>query len=251
MQHRLRYIKDAAIVYWLKEDELAKLAMRSEMVSYQRNTTIFFAYEQGNKIYLIKKGRVKLTRTSAAGREVILDILGPGEIFGELSMADEDIRSHSAVAVDNIRVFIIHRSDFEKLLKDHPETALRVLKLACLRRRELEMRLEDLIFQPLANRLALALLWQARRHGIWESDNCVSMHLTQSDLAHLIGASRESVTGHLAKFKRAGLLQTSYRAIQLIDFTGLMQTLSTDGDFEPLELVSVGSMPCPCRAEAG
>lgn len=237
MQRRLWYIKNAALFSWLKEEELQRLATNSEMVSCKRGSTFFFAHEQSDNIYLVKEGRVKLTRTSAEGREVILDILGPGEIFGELAIAGEEIRSHSAVAVDDALVCIITRADFEQLLKDHPEMALKVLKLVGLRRRELEMRLEDLIFQPLSNRLVLTLLWQARRHGIQEDGGSISMRLTQKDLAHLIGASREAVAEQLAEFKREGLLRTSYRAIQLMDIKGLMQTLSTDSELEYPDLM--------------
>jgi len=240
MQHRLSHIKSATLISWLQKGELSRLIRLAgccEMVSCRRNSTLFSAYERGNNIYLIKKGRVKLTRSSAVGREVILDILGPGEAFGGLLMADEEIYSHSAVAIENLQVFIITRPAFEKLLKDHPETALHTLTLASMRLRELEMRLEDLIFQPLANRLVLALLWQARRHGVQDEDGCIALQLTQSDLAHLIGASRESVADRLTQFKRAGLLRTSYRRVQLTDLKGLMQTLSTDSNFEYPELI--------------
>jgi len=232
MQRRLWYIKNAALFSWLQEDELQRLASRSEMVACKRNTTFFFAHEQSDNIYLVKQGRVKLTRTSAEGREVILDILGPGEIFGELAIAGEELRTHSAIAVDDALVCIITRQDFEQLLKDHPEMALRVLKLVGLRRRELEMRLEDLIFQPLANRLVLTLLWQARRHGVEADEGSVSLSLTQKDLAHLIGASREAVADQFGKFKHLGLLNTSYRRVKILDMKGLMRTLTTEADME-------------------
>jgi len=78
MQSRLWYIKNAALFSWLQEDELQRLAKQSEMVSCKKDTTFYFAHEQSDSIYLVKQGRVKLTRTSAEGREVILDILGPG-----------------------------------------------------------------------------------------------------------------------------------------------------------------------------
>lgn len=237
MERKLWYIKNAALFSWLKDDELQRLAQNSQMVSCKRSTTFFFAQEQSDSIYLVKEGRVKLTRTSAEGREVILDILGPGEIFGELAMVGEGMRTHSAVAVDDAMVCIITRTEFEKLLTSHPEMALRVLKLVGLRRRELEMRLEDLIFQPLANRLVITLLWQARRHGIKEDGGSVSMRLTQKDLAHLIGASREAVAEQLAEFKKADLLKTSYRTIQLTDIKGLMLTLSEETEVDYSELM--------------
>lgn len=239
MQRRLWYIKNAALFSWLQEDELQRLASRSEMVECKRNSSFYFAQEQSDCIYLVKQGRVKLTRTSVEGREIILDILGPGEIFGELAVAGEEIRTHSAGALDDALVCIITRRDFEELLCRHPEMALKVLKLVGLRRRELEMRLEDLIFQPLATRLALTLLWQARRHGVSENDGSVSLPLTQKDLAHLIGASREAVADQLAEFKQSGLIGTSYRKVKLLDMKGLMRTLTTEEDIDLPDLMSL------------
>lgn len=238
MKRRLWYIRNAALFSWLQEDELQKLATHSEMVACKKATTFFFAEEKSDSIYLVKQGRVKLSRTSLEGREIILDILGPGEIFGELAVVGEDLRSHSAVALDDALICIITRETFEGLLRRHPEMALRVLKLVGLRRRELEMRLEDLIFQPVANRLALTLLWQARRHGITAENNSIRLPLTQKDLAQLIGASREAVAGHIKKFKQAGLLKTSYRSIQLIDTKGLMRIISSDQEAELPELLA-------------
>ncbi len=215
MDRKLWYIKNAALFSWLEDEELKNLAERSKMSTCKRNTRLFFAEEQSDSIYLVKEGRIKLLRANVDGREVILDILGPGEIFGELALTDEELRSHSAEAIDDAMVCIISRGDFEGILQRHPEMALRVLKLIGLRRRELEMRLEDLVFQPLAGRLALALLWQAQRHGVTEADGHIRIRLTQTDLANLIGASREAVAEQLKEMKLLGLIKTSYRSIRL------------------------------------
>jgi CRP/FNR family transcriptional regulator len=221
MDRRLWYIKNAALFSWLEEEELQDLAMRSKMTSCRRNTRLFFAEEPSDSIYLVKEGRIKLLRANAEGREMILDILGPGEVFGELALVDEEFRSHSAEAIDDAMVCIISREHFEGILQRHPEMALRVLKLIGLRRRELEMRLEDLVFQPLSGRLALALLWQAQRHGVTEAGGVVRVPLTQTDLANLIGASREAVAEQLKAMRVQGLIKTSYRCIRLTDLEGL------------------------------
>ncbi|RLB65309.1 MAG: hypothetical protein DRH08_08175 [Deltaproteobacteria bacterium] len=221
MDRRLWYIKNAALFSWLEEEELQDLAMSSEMTSCRRNTRLFFAEEPSDNIYLVKEGRIKLLRANEDGREMILDILGPGEIFGEMALVDEEFRSHSAEAVDDALVCIISREHFEGILQRHPEMTLRVLKLIGLRRRELEMRLEDLVFQPLAGRLALGLLWQAKRHGVTETDGEIRIPLTQTDLANLIGASREAVAEQLKEMRLLGLLKTSYRSIKLTDLEGL------------------------------
>ncbi len=239
MQRRLWYIKNAALFSWLQDDELQRLAQQSEMVACKRNSSFYFAHQQSDSIYLVKQGRVKLTRTSAEGREIILDILGPGEIFGELAVAGEEVRTHSAAAIDDALVCIITRQEFEDLLVRHPEMALKVLKLVGLRRRELEMRLEDLVFQPVANRLVLTLLWQARRHGVKGADGSISLPLTQKDLAHLIGASREAVAEQLAEFKQQSFLETSYRRVKLTDIKGLMRTLAMEADIELPDLLNL------------
>lgn len=121
MERRLWYIKNATLFSWLEEEEQMELARRSEMVSCRRNTRLFFAEEPSDNIYLVKEGRVKLTRANSEGKEVILDILGPGEIFGELALAGEDSRSHNAAALEDALVCIISREDFEDLLKRHPQ----------------------------------------------------------------------------------------------------------------------------------
>jgi CRP-like cAMP-binding protein len=226
MEPRLWYIRNADMFSWLREDEQMALAQRSEMVSCKRNSRFFFAEETSDNIFLVKQGRVKLMRSSPEGREIILDILGPGEIFGELALTGEERRSHSAEALDDALVCIIAREEFEDLLRRHPEMALRVLKLIGLRRRELEMRLEDLVFQPLVCRLAVALLWQAQRHGVAETDGSVRVPLSQKDIAHLIGASREAVAEQLAVMKRQGLVKTSYRTIHLLDQASLKKFLA-------------------------
>lgn len=125
-------------------------------------------------------------------------------------------------------------------MKRHPEMALRVLKLVGLRRRELEMRLEDLIYQPVANRLVLTLLWQARRHGKRQADGSISLPLSQKDLAHLVGASREAVAEQIAEFRQAKLLGTGYRSLRLTDPKELMHTLTTEIEFDIAELLNIG-----------
>lgn len=239
MDRRLWYIKNTALFSWLAEEELQDLAAKSEMTSCRRNSQLFFAEEPSDDIYLVKEGRIKIMRINQEGREVILDILGPGEIFGELALIDEEYRSHSAEAVDDSLICIIRRKDFENILKRHPEMALRVLKLIGLRRRELEMRLEDLVFQPLAGRLALALLWQAQRHGVTEVDGNIRIPLTQSDLANLIGASREAAAEQLKEMRTLGLIKTSYRTIRIIELEGLKRYFAKSSKGADTKLIAI------------
>lgn len=142
------------------------MARTTQMVPCRKKEIFFFSDEPSQSVYLVKKGQIKLFRTTADGREIILDILGPGEIFGELALAGETSRSHSAEALEDGLVCILPRKIFEGLARRHPEFAFRIIKLIGLRFRALESRVEDLAFQNVHDRLLFTLGNLAKKHGI-------------------------------------------------------------------------------------
>lgn len=217
MSSKIWYLKNAKLFSWMDQAEIEDLARTTEMVSCRKKECFYFSDEPSQHVYLVKQGRIKLFRTTAEGREIILDILGPGEIFGELALAGEQTRSHSAEALEDGLVCIIPRSVFEELARRHPEFAFRIIKLIGFRFRALESRIEDLAFQTVQDRLLLTLGNLARKHGIPEENGAIRLPLTQADLAFLIGATREAVAEQLRELKQKRLLETSYRAIHLLD----------------------------------
>jgi CRP/FNR family transcriptional regulator len=217
MSSKIWYLKNARLFSWMDQTEIEELARTTEMVPCRKKEIFYFADEPSQNVYLVKQGRIKLFRTTAEGREIILDILGPGEIFGELALAAELTRSHSAEALEDGLICVIPRRIFEDLASRHPEFAFRLIKLIGFRFRALESRIEDLAFQSVQDRLLLTLRQLAAKHGIPEAKGAIRLPLTQADLAFLIGATREAVADQLRELKQKGLLETSYRAIHLLD----------------------------------
>jgi CRP-like cAMP-binding protein len=215
MESKIWYLKNADLFSWMSPEEIDELARTTEMVPCRKKEIFFFSEEPSRSVYLVKKGRIKLFRTTADGHEIILDILGPGEIFGELALSGEISRSHSAEALEDGLVCVLPRSIFEEMARRHPDFAFRIIKLIGLRFRELETRIEDLAFQSVQERLLLTLASLARKHGIPEGNGAVRLPVTQSNLAFLIGSTREAVAEQLKELKRQGLVETSYRAIHL------------------------------------
>jgi len=215
MQSKIWYLKRADLFKGLSESQMEELAANSDMLHCQRHHRFYFAEEASDSVYLVKEGRIRLERTNEEGREILLDILAPGEIFGELALADEETRTHSAEAIEESLVCAFARDRFLGILQRNPELAFRVVKLIGVRFRQLEARFEDLAFKPLAERLCFTLEQLAGRHGIADPSGGVRLPLTQKDLATLIGASREAVAEELARLKRAGLVQTGYRSLHI------------------------------------
>jgi len=215
MESKIWYLKHADPFSWMNEEQLNELAGISRMEQCAKEHRFYWTDELSDTVYLIKEGRIKLSRTSPEGREVTLDLLGPGEIFGELSLTGEEQRNHTAEAVEPSLVCAFSRKQFTGVLQRHPEMAFRIIKLIGFRFRELESRLEDLAFQSVAQRVRGTLRRLAAKHGIPAPDRVIRLPITQKDLAFLIGASREAVAEELAHLKQQGFLQTSYRCILL------------------------------------
>jgi CRP-like cAMP-binding protein len=222
MESKIWYLKNADLFSWMSPEEIEEMARTTQMVPCRKKEIFFFSEEPSLSVYLVKKGRIKLFRDTADGREIILDILGPGEIFGELALAGEKSRSHSAEALEDGLVCIIPRSIFEEMARRHPDFAFRIIKLIGIRFRAMESRIEDLAFQNVHDRLLFTLGNLAKKHGVPEENGAIRLPVTQSNLAFLIGATREAVADQLKELKQQGLVETSYRAVHLMKPKAMM-----------------------------
>lgn len=221
MLDKIWYIKNTGGVFaTLSDEDKMYLAGISKMEECTRGNTFYLPSDLSDKIYLVKKGQVRLGMVNAEGNEITLDVLGSGEIFGELAVTDEKRRSHFAQATEDSLVCIFSRNDFQRFLTEHPELTFNVMKLIGFRLRAVETRLQDLTFKSVAERLRTTLLRLAERHGIVE-DQGVRLAITQQDIAYLMGATREAVAEEIALLKRSGVLQTAYRSLLIPNLEAL------------------------------
>jgi len=201
-------------------DDEARAALRDTMdeVRLARGATLFSEGDPGDRLYVVTQGKIKLGRTAADGRENMLAVLGPGEMFGELSLFDPGPRTATATAITQATLSGLGHDDLEPLLTQRPEVASRLLAALARRLRRTNEAMADLVFSDVPGRVAKALLDLSTRFGVETPEGLRVTHdLTQEELAQLVGASRETVNKALADFAARGFLRLEGRAVVILD----------------------------------
>ena len=190
-------------------EELEKLATSLQRRTVRAGKAVFRQDDPGSSLYVIESGVVKVQRTSPEGKEVILTILGPGDFFGELALLDGEPRSADAVAKEDTALLVLERDDFLAFLDKAPEVATKLLAALSRRLRRTDQLVQDAAFLDVPARLARALL------QLSESPEAAT-GLTQSELAAMVGASRESVNRWLQFYRRRGLIESASGSIRVL-----------------------------------
>ena len=205
-------------------DAEAAAALRSSMIETRvpRGDVVFTEGEPGDRMYVILDGKVKLGHTSTDGRESLLAVLGPGEVFGELSLFDPGPRTATATAVTDAVVIGLGHDNLRPWLAGRPEVAESLLQALAQRLRRTNEALADLVFSDVPGRVAKQLLELADKFGQPGPDGVLVHHdLTQEELAQLVGASRETVNKALADFAQRGWIEVDQREVTLLDMERL------------------------------
>ncbi|PVU82557.1 Crp/Fnr family transcriptional regulator [Cellulomonas sp. WB94] len=187
-------------------------------VSFARGDVLFHEGDPGDRLFVIRSGKIKLGRRSSDGRENLLSIQGPGEMFGELSLFDPGPRTATATVVADAELVELAHVELVAWLEQHPTVAKHLLKALAHRLRRTNEALADLVFSDVPGRVAKALLDLATRFGEPTDEGVRVAHdLTQEELAQLVGASRETVNKALADFAARGWVRREGRAVVLLD----------------------------------
>jgi CRP-like cAMP-binding protein len=215
-------VRKAPLFAALDEEAAESLIASMNRSHMERGDILFHEGDQGDRLYVIAEGKIKLGRTSADGRENLLAILGPGEMFGELSLFDPGPRTATATAVAETQVLALGNDQLKEYLSSRPGVATTMLAALARRLRRTNESLADLVFTDVPGRVAKALLDLADRFGRPVEDGIMVSHdLTQEELAQLVGASRETVNKALADFATRGWLKLEARAVLLHDLDRL------------------------------
>jgi CRP/FNR family cyclic AMP-dependent transcriptional regulator len=194
--------------------ELERLAARLVERRYRDRQTIFSRGDPGSSMMVVVDGRVRIGVTSAEGRELLLAVMGRGQVFGELALLDQRPRSADATALGDCRLLTLDRRDFLPVLRQSPEAALRLFEVVCGRIRAANDQIEEALLMTVEARLARLLLnlASACRRGS-ACTAVVDGTLSQGDLGRLIGASRQEVNRHLRQWLAQGQLAQQGRAL--------------------------------------
>jgi CRP-like cAMP-binding protein len=201
-------------------DDEAAAALRSSMGEgrLRRGEVLFHEGDAGDKLYIVTDGKIKLGRTSSDGRENLLAIMGPGQMFGELSLFDPGPRSATVTAITDTAYLSLSHEDMMRWLDGRPAVALGLLSQLAGRLRRSNDVVADLVFSDVPGRVAKALLDLADRFGRTADDGVHVHHdLTQEELAQLVGASRETVNKALADFASRGWIRLEPRSVVIMD----------------------------------
>ncbi|HKJ87345.1 MAG TPA: Crp/Fnr family transcriptional regulator [Gammaproteobacteria bacterium] len=199
----------------LSGDKMDALARLSQSRTYERGETVFRQGDPADGLYLIQSGRVKLLLTHEDGEEVIVDLLGEGEYFGEMALIDAEPRSTGVVALQRTTVRFLPKGDFRRLLSRSNELAQSLLQGLTERLRNANRMIESLATLDVYGRVARTLLQYANRE---EGRLVVTEPITQQDIAHMVGASREMVNRVFQDLVRQGLVRREGRTIVLTGF---------------------------------
>ncbi|MGZ6839381.1 MAG: Crp/Fnr family transcriptional regulator [Frankiaceae bacterium] len=203
----------------LSEEDRQALAHQLTRRSAKRGTVLFSEGDRGENVHLVLAGKVKITRAAADGRENLLALLGPGELFGELSLFDPGPRTATATALTDIEVATLGHAALPPWLASRPQAAMRLLQVLARRLRRTNEAMADLVFTDVPGRVAKALLDLAQKFSSPGPGpgTRVEHGLTQEELAQYVGASRETVNKALADFASRGWLRLDSRAVILLD----------------------------------
>jgi len=205
-------------------DDAASASLLANMVSVKisKGTILFAEGDGGDQLYVIAEGKLKLGTSSGDGRENLLSILGPGEMFGELSLFDPGPRTSTATAVTDAKLLSLGQEKLLPWLAENPKVSLQLLASLAQRLRRTNEAVGDLVFSDVPGRVAKALIDLGERFGKKTDEGLFVHHdLTQEELAQLVGASRETVNKALADFAGRNWLKLDGRAVLITDFERL------------------------------
>lgn len=210
---------NAGLFRGIDRDAVATLTRELKPVSFRRGHAIFVEGQSGDELYIIVTGKVKIGRSSHDGRENLLAILGPSDVFGELSVFDAGPRTSTVTAVTAVSAVTMDRDALRAWMSAHPEIGEQLLRVLARRLRDTSDNLADLIFTDVPGRVAKLLLQLAHRFGVAHDDEAIRVahDLTQEEIAQLVGASRETVNKALSDFVERGWIRLQGKCVIILD----------------------------------
>ncbi|MCA9678778.1 MAG: Crp/Fnr family transcriptional regulator [Kofleriaceae bacterium] len=218
----LWYLKKIPLLTELGPEGMARLAERVEQREVRRREVVYMNGDPGEHLFFVNGGRVKVSKVTRDGKSLTLYYCGPSEVFGESCLLDGGARTEMAEAVENAMLTQIERGDFERLLATHASLGASMTKVMVARRRELETKVEGLVFRDVTSKLAELLCKLGNEYGVDDArGTLVALKITHQELANLIGSTRETVSLTLSQFKKKKFICTEGRKVIISDAEGL------------------------------
>lgn len=212
------FLKKIPLFSSLKDDEISAINTLSLTKKCSKDTIILLENEEGDTLFVIIKGRVKVTTFSESGKEVIFSILNEGDFFGDMSLLDGKPRSATIISLEESELKLIRREDFTRLIGKHPGIALKLLEELTLRLRKADERIESLAFLDVTGRIAGILLQLADERGEKSMGSVlIKSRPTHQELANMVGTTRETVSRVLKQLENKDYISMSGKDITILE----------------------------------
>lgn len=221
---RFEYLKNIPVFEELSEEDLAIINKVTVEHSYKKNEIIFQEEEPGEGFHYVKQGKVKILKLSQDGREHIINILGPNEVFAEVLLFNKGPYPATAVAAEESCVGIIPNGELEKIIISHPHVAINIIKVMSKKLLFIQQKVKSLAFSDSYAKVAQAVESLAHRYGRKTARGLeIDLDITRQDIANLAGTTRETASRVLSAMKKQKVLEGDERRILILDLEGLGQ----------------------------
>lgn len=219
MSDKTNFLKNIPIFSDLEENSLNQILDLGSLKMYAKDEIILNEDEAGTALFVIVKGKVKISRSSKDGKEVILTIMNESDFFGEMAILDGFSRSATVTALEESKLFIVQRNDFLTLLKNHTEVSIALLQELTQRLRAAGMKIKALSLKDAEGKVASVILQLAEeigkiRQGVVEIEKLPYQH----ELANMAGTSRETISRTLHTFAKKGLVELDGTHLRILDY---------------------------------
>ena len=226
--NKLAVLRKHPIFCDLDPEALDQLCRYAKHATLKRGAAIFSKGDPGNSLVAVIRGTVKISISSAEGRSAILNLIGPGEIFGEVALLDGLARTADATANSNCEIFVIDRREFLPFVRSQPALAMKFIELLCARLRWTSDQVEEVILQDLAGRLASALIRLTEKHKLAPGGRTIA--ITQQEISEMVGMTRESINKQLRAWATRNWVRLEHGAIVVLDTESLQALAGSGGE---------------------
>ncbi len=212
----------------LEPEAFEQLCRYAKHTTLKRGATIFCKGDPGNSLFAVISGTVKISVSSPDGRNAILNLIGAGEIFGEMGVLGGAPRSADATANTACEMFVIDRREFLPFVKSQPALSMKFIELLCERVRRTSEQVEQIILQNLPGRLASALIGLTERRKLEPGIHTIA--ITQQEISEMVGMTRESINKQLRAWANRNWVRLEHGAIVVLDVGSLREIAEAGSD---------------------
>jgi CRP-like cAMP-binding protein len=228
--NKLAVLRKHPIFCDLEPDAFDQLCRYAKHTTVKRGATICSKGDPGNSLFAVVSGTVKISVSSADGRNAILNLVHAGELFGEVAVLDGLERTADATANTNCELFVIDRREFLPFVRSQPELAMKFIELLCARLRWTSEQVEQVILQDLPGRLASALLGLTEKRKLEPASRTIA--ITQQEISEMVGMTRESINKQLRAWASRSWVRLEHGAIVVLDAASLRELVEVGSEAE-------------------